>query len=157
MRDAQAYAREHLSRIKLDTFIGMGVLQPGRASSSCLTTAVTLHPHGITDIQTSAQAAEALRPIAGDFAFLALRPRHHRHRPARRAGARRLRGLCVSELFGWKAGLDAPLREARGFYSIIIAAHLLGIALDFSPLDPIKALVWSAIVNGVIAVPIMVG
>jgi NRAMP (natural resistance-associated macrophage protein)-like metal ion transporter len=148
------YAAEHLSRIKEDTFIGMGF---SNIIALCIVvaTAVTLNQQGITDIQTSAQAAEALRPIAGEFAFelfafgiigtglLAV--------PVLAGSA----AYAVSELFGWKAGLSHGFREARGFYLIIAVATGVGTLMSVFEVDPIKALVWSAIVNGIISVPIM--
>ncbi|MGZ5162127.1 MAG: divalent metal cation transporter, partial [Burkholderiales bacterium] len=117
--------------------------------------AVTLHVNGITDIQTSAQAAEALRPIAGEFAFtlfaagivgtglLAV--------PVLAGSA----AYAVAEAFSWPIGLGRTMTEARGFYTILSIATLLGVAIDFTSVDPIKALFWSAVINGVIAVPIM--
>jgi Mn2+/Fe2+ NRAMP family transporter len=120
-----------------------------------LTTAVTLHDAGITDIQTSAQAAQALRPIAGDLAFtlfaagiigtglLAI--------PVLAGSA----AYAVAEAMQWPIGLGLEPLEAKGFYGIIIIATLLGAGIDFTSIDPIKALLWSAMLNGVIAVPIM--
>ena len=121
-----------------------------------LTAAVTLHVHGITDIQTSAQAAEALRPIAGDFAFVLF--------AAGIVGTGLLAvpvlagsaAYAVAETFRWPIGLGLTLLKARGFYSILSVATMLGVAINFSPIDPIKALFWTAVINGVIAVPIMV-
>src|SRR5438128_1140946 len=117
--------------------------------------AVTLHAQGVTDIQTSEQAAEALRPLAGEFAFLLF--------TAGIVGTGLLAvpvlagsaAYAVAESRRWPIGLGLPLLEARGFYAIVTAATLIGVALDFTDIDPIKALVWSAIINGVIAVPIM--
>ena len=116
----------------------------------------TLHAHGVTDINTAGQAAQALASfIAGDFAFalfsigiigtglLAI--------PVLAGSA----GYAVGEVVGWKTGLDNMPWQARGFYSVIGAAVLLGLGIDWSPLDPIKALYWSAVLNGVIAVPLM--
>ncbi|MEO8524389.1 MAG: divalent metal cation transporter [Caldimonas sp.] len=155
LREHPEYVIEHLSRIKQDTFVGM-TFSNVIALCIVVATAVTLNEHGITNIQTSAQAAEALRPVAGDFAFavfamgivgtglLAV--------PVLAGSA----AFAVSELFGWRAGLSHGFREARGFYLIIIAATGIGTAMGVFELDPIKALVWSAVVNGVISVPIMV-
>jgi len=149
------YASEHLSRIKQDTFIGMGF---SNLVALCIViaTAVTLNQHGITNIQTSAQAAEALRPVAGNFAFLVFSlgiiGTGLLAVPVLAGSA----AYAVSELFGWKAGLSRGFHEARGFYLIIIAATGIGSAMGFFDVDPIKALVLSAIVNGVISVPIMV-
>jgi len=121
-----------------------------------LGTAATLNAAGVTDIQTSAQAAEALRPLAGHFAFLlfslGIIGTGLIAVPVLAGSA----AYAVAETFEWKRGLDFQLLEAREFYAIIALATLGGVALDFSPIDPIKALFWSAVVNGVIAVPIMV-
>ena len=118
-------------------------------------TAVTLNEHGVTNIQTSAQAAEALRPVAGEFAFLVfglgIVGTGLLAVPVLAGSA----AYAVSELFGWKAGLSRGFHEARGFYSIIIAATGIGSVMGYFDVDPIKALVLSAIVNGVISVPIM--
>jgi Mn2+/Fe2+ NRAMP family transporter len=118
-------------------------------------TAVTLNMHGITNIQTSSQAAEALRPVAGDFAFavfaLGIIGTGLLAVPVLAGSA----AYAVSEVFGWKAGLSHGFHEARGFYVIIIAATGIGTLMSVFEVDPIKALVWSAIVNGVISVPIM--
>jgi len=154
LRSHPAYAAEHLFRIKQDTYVGM-LFSNAIALCIVVATAVTLNQHGITDVQTSAQAAEALRPIAGEFAFalfaigiigtglLAV--------PVLAGSA----AYAVSEAFGWKASLSHGFNEARGFYSIIIAAVVVGTVMSAMELDPIRALVWSAIVNGVISVPIM--
>ena len=155
LRHHTAYASEHLSRIKQDTFVGMGV---SNLVALCIVvaTAVTLNAHGVTNIQTSAQAAEALRPVAGEFAFLVfglgIVGTGLLAVPVLAGSA----AYAVSELFGWKAGLSRGFHEARGFYSIIIAATTIGSLMGYLDVDPIKALVLSAIVNGVISVPIMV-
>jgi NRAMP (natural resistance-associated macrophage protein)-like metal ion transporter len=148
-------ATRHLARIKLDTYIGMGFSNL-IAFFIMLTTAATLHTHGLTDIQTSAQAAEALRPIAGKFAFflfsmgiigtglLAV--------PVLAGSA----AFAVAESFRWRRGLDlSPLRGVR-FYGIIAVATMVGVGLGFSRLDPIKALFYAAVINGVISPPIMI-
>jgi len=152
--DAPGQARAQLRRIKVDTYIGMGFSNLV-AFFIMLTAAVTLHLHGITDIQTSAQAAQALRPLAGDFAFtlfsagivgtglLAV--------PVLAGSA----AYAVAEAFEWRIGLGLRLAQARGFYAIVIVATILGVALNFTPIDPIKALFWCAVINGVVAVPIM--
>ena len=119
-------------------------------------TAVTLNMHGITNIQTSGQAAEALRPVAGEFAFavfaLGIVGTGLLAVPVLAGSA----AYAVSEVFDWKASLSHGFHEARGFYAIIIAATGIGALMSVFELDPIKALLWSAIVNGVISVPIMV-
>ena len=117
---------------------------------------MTLHLHGITDIQTSAQAAEALRPLACEFAFMLF--------AAGIVGTGLLAvpvlagsaAYAMAESFDWRIGLDRKPLEARGFYAILIVATLLGVALNFTPIDPVRALFWSAVINGVIAVPLMV-
>ena len=148
------YAAEHLSRIKQDTYVGM-TFSNVIALCIVLATAVTLNLQGITDIQTSSQAAQALRPVAGEFAFavfaLGIIGTGLLAVPVLAGSA----AYAVSELYGWKASLSHGFREARGFYLIIIAATGIGTVIGYLEVDPIKALVWSAIVNGVISVPIM--
>ncbi len=154
LRSHPEYAAEHLFRIKQDTFVGMSF---SNVIALCIViaTAVTLNEHGIGNIQTSAQAAEALRPVAGDFAFavfaLGIVGTGLLAVPVLAGSA----AYAVSELYGWKAGLSHGFHEARGFYVIIVAATGIGTVMGELAVDPIKALVWSAIVNGVISVPIM--
>lgn len=151
---ADLFAREHLYRIKIDTVVGM-VFSNAIAFCVMLATALTLHQHGITDIQTTRQAAEALRPLAGDFAFtlfaLGVIGTGMLAVPVLAASS----AYAVADAFQWRSGLDQRLVEARGFFTVIALGTGIGTVVDFTPLDPIKALVWSAIVNGVIAVPIM--
>ena len=154
LREAPDQADEHLKRIKFDTWIGMTF---SNAIALCImvTTAVTLHGNGPVTIESAEQAAQALRPIAGDFAFLLF--------SASIIGTGMLAvpvlagssAYAVAEARRWPIGLGLPLLEARGFYAVISAGTLIGVALDFSGIDPIKALIYSAVVNGVIAVPIM--
>jgi NRAMP (natural resistance-associated macrophage protein)-like metal ion transporter len=154
LKEAPEQASAHLRRIKVDTYIGMGFSNL-IAFFIILTAAVTLHLHGVTDIETSAQAAEALRPIAGEYAFLLF--------SAGIVGTGLLAvpvlagsaAYAVAESFKWPIGLGRKLLEARGFYMILTIATLLGVMLNFTSIDPIKALFWSAFINGVIAVPIM--
>jgi Mn2+/Fe2+ NRAMP family transporter len=153
--DAPEQADSNFYRIKVDTVIGMGYSNVV-AFFIVLTTAVTLNLHGITDIQTSAQAASALRPIAGEFAFwlfatgiigtglLAI--------PVLAGSA----AYAMAGALQWKDGLDLKPTMAKRFYGIIAIATLIGVALCFTPIDPIKALFWSAVINGVISIPIMV-
>ena len=108
---------------------------------------------GKTDITTAAQAAQALQPIAGKFAFLLFSLGTGLLAVPVLAGSA---AFAVGESRGWKVGLDYKSWEATGFYSIIGLATLIGVAIDWSPLDPIKALFWSAVINGVIAVPMIV-
>lgn len=154
LRQHPEYAAEHLSRIKQDTMFGM-TFSNVIALCIVIATAVTLNEHGITNIQTSAQAAEALRPVAGDFAFavfaLGIVGTGLLAVPVLAGSA----AYAVSELYGWTAGLSHEFDEAKGFYLIIVAATGIGAVMGYLEVDPIKALVWSAIVNGVISVPIM--
>lgn len=154
LRAHPAYALEHLSRIKQDTYVGM-LFSNVIALCIVVATAVTLHHSGVTDIETSAQAAQALRPVAGEFAFgvfaLGIIGTGLLAVPVLAGSA----AYAVSEVFGWQAGLSHGFREARGFYLIILAATGIGTLMSVFELDPMKALVWSAIVNGVISVPIM--
>jgi NRAMP (natural resistance-associated macrophage protein)-like metal ion transporter len=149
-----AYAVEHLSRIKQDTYVGM-TFSNVIALCIVIATAVTLNLQGITDIQTSSQAAQALRPVAGEFAFavfaLGIIGTGLLAVPVLAGSA----AYAVSELYGWKASLSHGFHDAKGFYLIIIAATGIGTVIGYLEVDPIKALVWSAIVNGVISVPIM--
>lgn len=148
------FVGEHLYRIKLDTVIGMGF---SNLIAFCvmLATAITLNQHGITDIQTTRQAAEALRPIAGEHAFLlfalGIIGTGMLAVPVLAGSA----AYAVADVFHWRSGLDHTLSEAKGFYTVVLMATMGGTLIDFTSLDPIKALVWSAIVNGVVAVPIM--
>jgi NRAMP (natural resistance-associated macrophage protein)-like metal ion transporter len=155
LRRAPEAAARHLRRIKLDTFIGMAFSNIV-AFFIILTAAATLGLHGITDIQSSAQAAEALRPVAGEFAFvifaLGIIGTGMLAIPVLAGSA----AYAVTESFKWKNGLELKVLEAREFYAIISLATIGGMALNFAPIDPIKALLWSAQINGVIAVPIMV-
>lgn len=149
--------RHHLRRIKVDTMVGMGFSNLV-AFFIILTTGATLHLAGMTDIQTSAQAAEALRPLAGDFTFLlfglGIIGTGMLAVPVLAGSA----GYAVAEAAGWHGSLSARLDrgEGRGFYGVIAAATLGGVILCFTPMDPVNELFWSAVLNGVIAVPIMV-
>ncbi len=148
--------RRHLRRIKVDTLIGM-TFSNLIAFFIILSTAATLHAAGVTDIQTSAQAAEALRPLAGDLTFvlfsLGIIGTGLLAVPILAGSA----GYAVAEAAGWSGSLSARLdrREGQGFYGVIAAATVGGVVLCFAPMDPVKELFWSAVINGVIAVPIM--
>ena len=149
--------RSHLRRIQWDTTIGMAVSNL-IAFFIILSTAVTLHAHGAQTIETAAQAAEALRPLAGDFTFavfsmgiigtglLAV--------PVLAGSA----AYAAAEAMGLEGSLSSRLEhgEGKGFYSIIAFATLGGVALSLTPSDAVQELFWSAVLNGVIAVPIMV-
>ncbi len=156
-----AEAREQFRRIRFDTWVGMAFSNMV-AFFIILAAAVTLSAHGITDVETSAQAAEALRPLAGRFAFvfftvgivgtglLAV--------PVLAGSA----AYAVGEAFKWPTGLARKPLDAKGFYAVVAIATLLGLAINFpqiqkyTHLSPIRALFWSAVINGVVAVPIMV-
>ena len=155
LREAPEQARAHFQRIKVDTMIGMGFSNLV-AFFIILTTAATLYMHGITAIDTSAQAAAALRPLAGEFAFALF--------SAGIVGTGMLAvpvlagsaAYAVAGAFQWEKGLEKTPSQAKGFYGIIAFSTIVGIVLGFTSVDPIKALYWSAVINGVISVPIMV-
>ena len=155
LKDAPREAPAELKRIGWDTYAGMAYSN-GIAFFIILSTAVTLHAAGVTNIQTAAQAASALRPVAGELAFalfaLGIVATGLLAVPTLAGSA----AYALSEARGWRAGLEKKLGDAPGFYAVIGLAIAAGVALDFSPIDPIKALFWSAVVNGVIAVPLMV-
>ncbi len=148
-------APAELDRIATDNYVGMGYSNL-IAFFIVLTTAVTLNKAGITDIQTSAQAAEALRPIAGEFAFLLF------SLGILGTGLLALPVLtgssayAIGDVLGWKIGLEQTLSNAKAFYAVIGLGYGLGLLMLVLPIDPIKALFWSAVLNGVIAVPLMV-
>ncbi len=153
--NAPGQVKSNFRRINLDTYIGMGFSNLV-AFFIILTAAVTLHTHGITDIQTSADAAKALRPLAGEFAFFLF--------SAGIIGTGFLAipvlagssAYAIAEVFDWKSrSLELSPQMAKRFYSIIVISTMCGLALGFSKIDPIKALYLSAVVNGVISVPIM--
>ncbi|MBX7248092.1 MAG: divalent metal cation transporter [Caulobacteraceae bacterium] len=154
LHDQARHAREELRRIRLDTFVGMGFSNLV-AFFVILTAGVTLHAQGVTDIQTSADAARALKPIAGPLAFalfsLGIIGTGFLAAPVLAGSV----GYAVAELRGWPSGLELKPGQAKGFYAVITAAMVLALAVVFSPLDPIKTLFWSAVLNGVISVPIM--
>ena len=154
LHETNPEAERELARIRTDTLIGMAFSNLV-AFFIILTTAVTLHAAGKTDIQTSAQAAEALRPIAGPLAFalfsLGIIGTGLLAVPVLAGSS----AYAIGETRGWKTGLEHWPWEAPGFYAVIGAGLVLGLGVVFSPLDPIKALFWSAVVNGVISVPIM--
>ncbi len=153
----RSVVRHHLGRIKVDTIVGM-TFSNLIAFFIILSTAATLHAAGVTDIETSAQAAEALRPLAGDFTFLlfslGIIGTGMLAVPVLAGSA----AYAVAEAAGWHGSLSLRLDrgEGRGFYGVIAAATVGGVILCFTPTDPVKELFWSAVLNGVIAVPIMV-
>jgi len=154
LKRAPSQAQEQLGRIHLDTYLGMAFSNVV-AFFIILTAAATLHAHGVVEITTSAQAAKALEPLAGRFAFalfvcgivgtglLAV--------PVLAASA------CygVGEACRWKTSLERKPGEAGRFYAAITVATLIGLSLNFIHIDPVKALFWAAILNGVVAAPLM--
>ena len=155
LRQAPQQARQHLTRIGIDNWVGMGMSNL-IAFFIMLTTAATLYANGITDIQSSRDAALALRPIAGEFAFLLF--------AAGIIGTGLLAipvlagsaAYAVAGAFGWRTGLDLPLGLGWRFYGIIATSTLIGAAIGISEIDPMRALYWAAVLNGVVSVPIMV-
>ncbi|MFA6154785.1 NRAMP family divalent metal transporter [Mesorhizobium sp.] len=147
-------AGPELARIRTDTLFGMGFSNLV-AMVIIIATAATLHANGITQIQTSSQAAEALRPVAGEFAFaifaIGIIGTGMLAVPVLAGSA----AYAVAEMFEWPEGLDRRPREAKAFYGVIAVATLGGLTLTFVGLDPIPALYWSAVVNGILAAPLM--
>jgi len=149
--------RQHLRRIKWDTMVGMAVSNL-IAFFIILSTAVTLHAQGGKEIETAAQAAEALRPLAGDFTFLlfslGIIGTGLLAVPVLAGSA----AYAAAEAMGFEGSLSARLEqgEGKGFYSIIALSTLGGVALSLSPSDAVEELFWAAVLNGVIAVPIMI-
>jgi Mn2+/Fe2+ NRAMP family transporter len=145
---------QEMTRISIDTTVGM-IFSNLIAYFIILATASTLHAHGIINIQTAGEAAEALRPIAGNLAFLLF--------ALGIIGTGLLAipvlagsgAYAVAELFGWPSTLEAKFPEAVGFYVIISAATVIGFAMGFLPINPIRLLVWTAVINGIVAPPIM--
>jgi Mn2+/Fe2+ NRAMP family transporter len=147
-------AGHELRRINWDTWSGM-FYSDATAYFIILATAVTLHVAGVTDIQTAAQAASALRPLAGDFAYilfaLGILGVGLIGVPVLAGSA----AYAFSEAMGWKWGLERKATDARGFYSVIAISVLAALVIQYSPISPMKALFWSAVINGVVAVPLM--
>ena len=153
--DAPREAKVQIGRMRIDTYVGMGYSNI-ISLFIIITTAATLNAHGIIDIQTSAQAAEALRPIAGVFTFALF--------SAGIIGIGMLAvpvlaGSCayaLGEALGWTTGLSRLPLDAKAFYGTIAVSTLIGIAINFVGIDPIKALFWAAVLNGVVSVPLMI-
>jgi NRAMP (natural resistance-associated macrophage protein)-like metal ion transporter len=144
-----------IDRITVDTVVGMSISNL-IAFFIVITTAAVLNANNVTNIQSAQQAAEALRPIAGELTFglfaLGIIGTGLLAIPVLAGSA----AYCVAETFGWPATLEAKAPDAVGFYSIIFAATAVGFALGFTSIDPFRMLVWSAVLNGIVAVPIMV-
>ncbi|WP_028990390.1 divalent metal cation transporter [Thermithiobacillus tepidarius DSM 3134] len=155
LRKAPRQAPAQLQRIRIDTYVGMAFSNL-IAFFIMLTAAATLHAHGGTQIQTATQAAEALRPVAGQFAFLlfslGIIGTGLLAVPVLAGSA----AYAVGEALKWPVGLARRPLEAKGFYGIIAAATFVGVGFDFLDINPIQALYLSAVLNGLVAVPIMV-
>jgi NRAMP (natural resistance-associated macrophage protein)-like metal ion transporter len=155
LTSAPEQARAEFSRIRIDTYLGMA-LSNVIAFFIVVTTATTLHANGVTNIQTSAEAAEALRAVAGQFTFIVF--------AAGIIGTGMLTlpvlagsaAYAVGELFSWRVGLARRPFQAKAFYAVIAAATAIGAGLNFTAIDPVKALYWSAVLNGIVAVPVMI-
>jgi NRAMP (natural resistance-associated macrophage protein)-like metal ion transporter len=154
LRELSRGGGSELDRIRIDTIVGM-ILSNVIAVSIILTTAAVLHKNGVTNINSATQAAEALRPFAGDFTFelfaLGIIGTGMLAVPVLAGAA----AYGVAEVFKWRATLKASAPDAKGFYSIIAAATVIGFGLGFTGIDALHMLVWSAVLNGIVAVPIM--
>jgi Mn2+/Fe2+ NRAMP family transporter len=154
LKRAPAQAPAQLQRIRIDTYVGMA-FSNAVAFFIILTAAATLHAHGITEISTSAEAAKALEPLAGRFAFLLFVC------GIVGTGMLAVPVLAASACYGvgeacrWNTSLERKPREAIRFYAAITVATLIGLALNFLHIDPVKALFWAAILNGIVAAPTM--
>ncbi len=152
---AAEQASAEFARIRVDTYLGMA-LSNVIAFFIVVTTAATLYAHGVTNIQTSAEAAEALRAVAGRFTFVVF--------AAGIIGTGMLTlpvlsgsaAYAVGELLSWHVGLARRPARAKAFYAVIAVATAVGVGLNFTTIDPVKALYWSAVLNGVTAVPVMI-
>lgn len=154
LKKAPSQAHDAIERIRADTLLGMGFSNL-IALAIILTTAATLHKAGVTNIESSVQAAEALRPIAGNFAFalfsLGIISTGLLAVPVLAGSS----AYAVGEACKWPVGLSKKPSRAVAFYGILVAAAVLGIGITFTGIDPIKALYWSAVINGVVSVPVM--
>jgi Mn2+/Fe2+ NRAMP family transporter len=148
-------APRQFRRMRFDTLTGMAFSNL-IALAIIMAAAATLNRQGITQIGSAAQAAQALRPVAGQFAFalfaIGIIGTGFLAVPVLAGSA----AFAVAEIFGWKEGLEYQPQQAAGFYSIIVAATVIGVLIDWSPIDPMRALFWSAVLNGVAAVPLMI-
>jgi Mn2+/Fe2+ NRAMP family transporter len=151
----QPTGRQHLRRIKLDTWFGM-IFSNGVAAMIIIAAAATLHGTLGHGIDTTAQAAAALRPLAGDFAYLLF--------SAGIIGAGLLAvpvlagssAYAIADACGWPASLALTPNHARGFYAVLSAGFTLGVLMEFQNLDPVRELFWAAVLNGIISAPIMI-
>jgi Mn2+/Fe2+ NRAMP family transporter len=154
LKVAPEQADRQLKRVRMDTVLGMAVSN-AIGFFIILTSALTLHAHGGAEIQTASQAAEALRPFAGHWAFavftLGIVGTGLLAVPVLAGSA----GYALAETLGWRRGLERPFRAAPGFYAVIAIATIAGIAFPVLHINPVRALVISAVLNGVISVPLL--
>lgn len=155
LKVAPKQEKAQLEPMRSDTYLGMAFSNL-IAYFIILDTSAVLHTHGITDIQTTEQAAEALRPLAGELAFLLFSIGIIGTGLIAIPVLAGSSAYALAEALKWPIGLERPLHRAKGFYGVLTVATLLGVALNFTAINPIKALFWSAVINGVAAVPIMV-
>ncbi len=148
-------ANKEIRRIRWDTWSGM-FFSDITAYFIILATAMTLHVAGVTNVDTAAKAASALKPIAGQFAYmlfaLGILGVGMIGVPVLAGSA----AYALAETMGWKEGLERKTEDARGFYGVIAVSVLAGLVIQYSPISPMKALFWSAVINGVVAVPLLV-
>jgi NRAMP (natural resistance-associated macrophage protein)-like metal ion transporter len=154
LRDRTAQAAREFARIDTDTWVGMAYSNLV-SLAIIIATAATLHQAGVTDIQSSSQAAQALRPIGGAFTFLLFASGIIGTGMLAIPVLAGASAYAVCESFGWVRGLNRPVTEAGSFYGVIAAATAIGAALNLTPLDPVRALYWSAVLNGLLAAPLM--
>ena len=157
-----SYSPRTSRKVSRGLSISLATIVTGMAFSNLISLAIimaaaaTLHRQGITQIGSAADAAQALRPFAGQFAFalfaLGIIGTGFLAVPVLAGSG----AFAVAEIFGWKEGLEYQPQQAAGFYSIIVVATLIGVLIDWSPIDPMRALFWSAVLNGLAAVPLMI-
>ena len=151
---APAEAPAEIRRIRLDTYIGM-FFSNLIGWFIIVTVAATMHSHGSVTIETASQAADALRPVAGPFAFLlfalGIIGTGMLAVPVLAGSA----AYALGETLKWPVGLARLPMDAKAFYGAIAAATMIGVGMNLTPIDPIKALFWSAVLNGVVAAPLM--
>lgn len=156
LKDKPDQAPDAFKRIRWDTFAGMAVSNIV-ALAIMLGTAATLHAAGKTEIESAADAAKALQPVAGQFAFLifslGIIGTGMLAVPVLAGSS----AFAIGEAAHWKTGLQNKPREAPAFYLVIASGMALGVAIDWSSINPMKALFWSAVINGVVAVPVLIG
>jgi NRAMP (natural resistance-associated macrophage protein)-like metal ion transporter len=153
-------SKKEMKLMRQDTAIGMAFSQV-IMWSIMITTAGSLHAHGITDIQTADQAAKALEPLVKTFPYAGEISKTIFALGVIGTGLLAVpvlagsSGYALSDAFGWSEGLGKQFKQAKGFYLVIAASTVIGLWINFIHIDPIKALVYTAVINGIIAVPIL--